>query len=189
MDFNPTIDRVRVVTDSAQNIVLNPNNGAVTFNMSNLIYGAADPNANTNPSIIDSAYKNNIAGTGAPTTQYAIDYGADILTTLANNAGTLTTIGALGVNTDVFTGFDIFSATATSNAAYALLTPVGGTAGLYSINLGTGSATLLGGLGTTLPQVYSLAIVPTQVPELGSVALLLGASAFGVSLMRRRSRK
>lgn len=189
MDFNPTIDRLRIVTDSAQNIVLNPNSAAVTFNMSNLAYGATDVNANTSPSIIDNAYSNNIAGTGAGTTQYVIDYGADILATLNNNGGVLTTVGALGVDTDNFTGFDIFSATATSNAAYALLTPAGGSAGLYSINLGTGAATLLGGLGATLPQVYSLAIVPTQVPEPGSVALLLGAGAFGVSLMRRRNRK
>lgn len=185
MDFNPTIDRVRVVTDSDQNIVLNPNTGGATA-FTDVFYAAGDANEGADPQIIDNAYSNNIAGTGRPTTQYAIDYGLDALVTLANNAGTLQTVGALGIDTDIYSGFDIFTALDGSNTAYALLTPTTGAAGLYTINLQTGAATLVGDLGGNINQVYSLAVVPTQVPEPGTFALLLGLAGFGGMAMRRR---
>jgi hypothetical protein len=189
MDFNPTIDRFRSVTESTQNIVINPNNGVANAPATNLFYAAGDPNAGIVPLVIENAYSNNIAGTGASTVQYVIDYDADIIATLANNAGTLNTIGSLGVDTDIYTGFDIFTDPMMGNSAYALLTPTGGTAGLYSINLGTGAATLLGGLGGGFSQVYSLAIAPTQVPEPGTVALLAGAALGAVPVLRRRRKR
>jgi hypothetical protein len=182
MDFNPTIDRVRVITDSDQNIVFNPNNGATTI-ATNVFYGAGDVNEGVDPNIIDMAYTNNIANSGLPSQQYAIDYGLDALVKVANNAGTLTTVGSLGIDTDIYTGFDIYSPFAGSNWAYALLTPVGGTAGMYSIDLSTGSASFIGGLGGGFGQVYSLAVA---VPEPGSMAMLCGLGLAGVVALRRR---
>ncbi len=176
MDFNPAIDRLRVVTDSGQNIVFNPNSGtAAPFTA--LAYAIGDANENTSPSIIDNAYSRNTAGT-ATTQQYAIDYGIDALVTVANNAGTLATIGSLGVNTDIYTGFDIFTSGAT-DTAYAILTPLGGVASFYTINLTTGQATLVGAIGYT-GQIYSLAVVPAPG---ATVVAGLALAAFGV---RRR---
>lgn len=171
MDFNPSIDRARVITDSAQNIVYNPVAGTAAA-FTNVFYAAGDPNELASPSIIDNAYTNNFAG--APTTQqYAIDYGLDALVTVANNAGTLATVGALGVNTDIYTGFDIFTSSGGINTGYALLTPFGGSPSFYTINLTTGSATLVGALGFT-NQVYSLAVVPapSALAVLGGMLVL-----------------
>lgn len=185
MDFNPTIDRFRVVTDSDQNIVINPNNG-VSAGFTTLFYAAGDVNEGADPQIIANAYNNNIAGTGRPTLQYAIDYNLDALVTLANNAGTLTTVGALGIDADINTGFDIFTALNGTNTAYALFTPPAGTAGLYTLDLMSGQAMLVGALGGSLNDIRSLAVVPTQVPEPGAAALIAGALCVGLPLLRRR---
>jgi len=176
MDFNPRIDRLRVVTDSNQNIVYNPIAG--TFGaFTNLFYGAGDPNANQIANIIENAYTQNIVG-GVGTQQYAIDYVLDVLVKLDNNAGTLTTVGALGVDTDIYTGFDIYTTAGGVDFAYAILTGETGPGGFYTINLTTGAATLVGGLGD-LEQVYSLAVV---IPAPASVLALLVPAC----LVRRR---
>lgn len=200
MDFNPTIDRVRVVTDSTQNLVYNPNSSAAPTVTNPLIYPAGDPGANSarGPLIIENAYSNNIALSGLPTTQYAIDYGTDTLVTLANNAGTLNTIGSLGVNVNderPLVGFDIFTSILGVNTAYAVLdTTIGSSPSLYTINLGTGQATSVGAIGGGFNQVYSLAVRPsaagTFIPEPGTFALLGAvAPAAGAFLLRRRRRR
>lgn len=189
IDFNPTIDRLRVVTESTQNIVFNPNTGTAAA-FTPLAYVAGDPNASTvfAPQVIENAYTNNLP-TATTTTQYVLDYGVDALAILNNNAGTLTTVGnvTLGgtiLDFDEFAGFDIFTSSTGVNTAFALLT-VGGNAGLYTIDLATGAATSLGAIGSGFGQVYSLAVVP--VPEPSSVALLgLGVGVFGWKLARRR---
>lgn len=180
LDFNPTIDRARLVTDSDQNIVFNPVAGTVGA-FTNLAYGPGDPNFDADPNIIENAYTNNFAGAGT-SQQYAIDYGLDLLVTLANNSGVLATVGPLGVDTDIYTGFDVFSQGGV-DTGYALLAGPGGAApGLYTINLATGAATLVGGLGFS-NQVYSLAVVPIPTP--GATALVaIGAL---LAAFRRRT--
>jgi hypothetical protein len=198
MDFNPTIDRVRVVTESGQNLVYNPNSAAAPTVATDLFYPAGDPGANAplGVRIIENAYSNNIAGSGLPTIQYGIDYGLDSLVTIANNAGTLTTIGSLGLNiNDVapFVGFDIFTSGFGVNTAYAVLdTTTGNAPGLYTINLATGQAMSVGAIGGGFTQVYSLAVRPSQqiIPEPGTIALLAagGIAPLGAVLRRRRGR-
>ena len=87
-DFNPTIDRIRVVAETNKNTVLNPITGAVQLSATDLAFGPADPNFGVDPNVVSSAYSNNFVG--AATTQlYGIDTALDILVTQANNAGTL----------------------------------------------------------------------------------------------------
>ena len=59
------------------------------------------------------------------------------------NGGVLNTVGPLGVDTSDQVGFDISQGT---GVAYASLT-VSGTAGLYTISLANGAATLVGNIG------------------------------------------
>jgi hypothetical protein len=187
MDFNPTIDRVRVVTDSTQNLVYNPNSNAAPTVATSLFYGAGDVNANSNALIIDNAYTNNIAGLFGTSTQYGIDYGLGTLVTIANNAGTLGTVGSLGIglNGNSFVGFDIFTNFTGINSAYALLDTTAGFApGFYTVNLNTGTATSVGSVGG-FTQVYSLAVAPAQAPEPASLALL-GLGGLSAFVVRRR---
>lgn len=131
-DFNPSVDRVRIVSNTGQNLRVNPETG--------LVVTPADGSLNPgSPVVSAAAYNNNIAGT-TTTTLFDIDVTTDKLY-IQNppNNGTLTEVGSLGINVEAANGFDIGSA---SNTALSLLT-VGSTTKLYSINLTTGAATAM----------------------------------------------
>ncbi|GAB3232852.1 hypothetical protein GCM10027346_20380 [Hymenobacter seoulensis] len=131
VDFNPVVDRIRVVSNTGQNLRINPADGVV------LKDGNLNPGM---PAVTGAAYANNVAGT-ATTTLYDIDVASDkLFRQMPPNDGTLVEVGALGVNAEASTGFDIGG---TSNEAYALL-DVAGRTGLYRINITTGQAQRLG---------------------------------------------
>ena len=142
-DFNPTVDLLRVTSDSDSNFRFNPNDGTIFQQDSNVAYAAGDAHAGANPNLVGSAYTNNFVGAGA-TVLYDIDSGLDTLV-IQNpaNAGILNTVGPLGVDTSDQVGFDISQGT---GVAYASLT-VGGTAGLYTVSLANGAVTLVGNIG------------------------------------------
>ncbi len=154
-DFNPTVDRIRVVSNNEQNLRLNPDTGAVAFVDGSLAFSATDQNAGEQPNVVGAAYTNNFPG-ATTTTLYNIDSGRDILT-IQNppNDGVLTTVGGLGVDTTDLVGFDIQSG---SGTAYASLNPVGATfSTLYTVNLATGLVTAIGNIGG-LGQITDIAI-------------------------------
>ena len=126
-DFNPTVDRIRFVTTTGQNLRLNPNDGTIAATDGNLNPGT--------PAISGAAYANSIPGATA-TVLLVIDNG-NLYKQDPPNAGTLTLIGSLGITADAQSGFDIGGRT---NLAYSLLT-VGAVTKLYSINTSTGTAT------------------------------------------------
>ena len=152
VDFNPTVDRLRVVSDADQNLRVNPDTGAAVVDGA-LAYASGDPNAGQNPNVVGSAYTNSFAG-ATTTTLYNIDSARDVLVTQAPpNNGTLNTVGPLGVDTGDVVGFDIAP---NGNTAFAALT-VGGASRLYTINLATGAATPVGDIGGGT-QVRALAV-------------------------------
>ncbi len=144
-DFNPTVDRIRIVSDTDQDLRVNPNNGALSFTDASLAYASGDVNNGQDPKVVGAAYTNSFAG-AAGTVLYDIDSSLDILV-IQNppNDGKLNTVGSLGVDTTDEVGFDI---SGVSGVAYAALT-VSGTSNLYAINLVTGAATAPA--GATLP--------------------------------------
>lgn len=158
VDFNPVADRMRVVSDTGQNLRINVDTGAAIVDVT-LAYAALDPNVLVNPAVAGNAYTNSAAGL-TTTSLYGIDVVADALV-LQNppNNGTLTTIGALGVDAAAAGGFDI---SRVANTAYAALS-VGGVAGLYRIDLATGAATAVGTIGDGA-NVRGLAVEPPAAP-------------------------
>ncbi len=130
-DFNPTVDRIRLVSNTGQNLRLHPDLGTVAATDGNLNPGT--------PSITGAAYTNNVAS-ATTTLLFVVDSETNMLYTQnPPNDGVLVPVGALGVNIDAGNGFDIGG---TSNAAFGLFT-VNGARGVYSINLTTGAATLV----------------------------------------------
>ena len=155
VDFNPIVDRLRVVNANNESFRINPTNGALAGDDVNLTYSAP-----TTGPVTAVAYDRNVApgppGTPAPpgarTTLYGLDVGADRLVTIGGigaetpggpNGGTVAGAGALGVAVDNTSdaGFDI----AANGSAFASLT-VAGQPGLYRVNLAGGTATLIGAL-------------------------------------------
>lgn len=133
-DFNPFADRIRVISDNNTDLRINPNNGLVTTD--------ADINPGS-PDIAGAGYTNSFAGTTS-TTLFDIDAATDqLMIQNPPNNGTLTAVGALGIDVNTFSGFDISGA---ANAAF-LAAQVGGATSFYSVNLTTGAATLVGSIG------------------------------------------
>ena len=126
-DFNPTVDRIRLVTNTGQNLRLNPIDGSIAATD-----GALNPGT---PIITGAAYTNNVAG-ATTTTLFVLD-ATSLYTQVPPNAGTLVPVGMLGLTNAIQNGFDIGGA---SNTAYALLT-IGSATKIYTINTITGVAT------------------------------------------------
>lgn len=173
-DFNPTVDRIRVVSNTSQDLRLNPNDGSLTMMDGNL-NGATT-------SIVGSAYTNSFAGSTA-TTLYGINNATGALYIQdPPNAGTQRLVGSLGVSGTIASnvGFDIAYP---GNFGYATLQTGSAGTGLYSINLDSGAATLITNLNGQ--SITGLAV--TNIPEPSSVALFaLGAGAAGLWARRRR---
>ena len=186
-DFNPTVDRIRVVSDTDQNIRLNPTNGTLTSTDTPLTYAAGDTGQSLNPNIVGSAYTSNFAG-ATLTTLYGIDVTRDVLViqTPPNN-GTLTTVGGLNVDASAVLGFDMLTGGGV-DVPYAVL-QVGGVSGLYRINIQTGAATLVGNFaaGTTItglaldPDPPRLAAISTRMQVLTGSDVAIGGFIVGGS--------
>lgn len=143
VDFNPTADRLRIVSDTGQNLRHNVNPGGVTLEDGDLAY--------TPPAlalgITAAAYVNNDLDPRTGTTLFDLDASLDqVALQSPPNAGALAATGKLGVDAEAVGGFDVFSAPAggvtVSNVGVAALT-VGGVSALYGIDLLTGAATLV----------------------------------------------
>ncbi|MDQ4119962.1 MAG: DUF4394 domain-containing protein [Acidobacteriota bacterium] len=150
-DFNPTVDRIRVVSNAGQNLRLNPNDGTLT---------AVDTNLNPgSPAVTAAAYTNNVQG-ATTTTLYVIDTNSNTLF-IQNppNNGTLVSVGGLGVATTSNNGFDI----AADGTAYAAIA-VSGTTRLYTVNLTTGAATLVGVIGDGTMTLRAFAVALPNTP-------------------------
>lgn len=184
IDFNPTVDRIRVVNSLGGNRRLNPTNGASAGVDTQLSYaGGGIPRA------VAVAYTNSIAAAPLGSIrELGIDSNLGALIEIGTqaggnasfNGGVSTVIGPLGFATNDLVGFDIFGPT--GNAFVSLTNPTSGFSSFYSLDLGTGAATLLGGVGGTAGVTLRDF---TVVPAPGAAgALALGA---GVFLRRRRA--
>lgn len=162
-DFNPTVDRIRVVTDAGQNLRLNPVTGAVAATDTSLAYSATDANAGEIPAVAGAGYTNPDDDPLTGTALYDIDTDLDVLVTQSPpNNGTLNTVGPLGMKTNSKVGFDI----AQSGVAYASVQSAAkggrrcGTSTLVTIDLATGAATSIGTIGVPQPVVGLAAPTP-----------------------------
>lgn len=166
-DFNTVVDQIRVVGNTDANYVVDVEDGTAT-RFTDVAFGAGDPNAGANAIVTGNAY---IHGT---TTQFAIDTNTDSLVRQANNAGTLTTVGALGVAVGPRTSFDI------GFDGNGYLADVNR---FYTVDLGTGTATLT---GNTQRAVFGITAVPFgAVPEPSTwMMMLLGFGAIGFGMRR-----
>ena len=160
-DFNPTVDRIRVVTSSTQNLRLHPETGAI-------VPGDSPLNGYANPMIGAVAYTNSRAGVtaapaGAGTTLYDIDPSTDMLY-IQNppNPGGLVPVGALGLNIEEVGGFDISPDVNPSDIYPIVSVKFGGKWELDFVDLATGKLQKLGDFPANA-NVIGIAIPPLPV--------------------------
>ena len=153
-DFNPTVDRIRIMTDAGQNLRAHPDTGAIAAVDASLAYAGGDPNFADVPEVSACAYTNNDNDPVTTTTLFDIDTANDIVVRQdPPNNGTLNTVGTLGVDVTSVAGFDIAGS---NGIAYASLVVKNGTkknlrATLFTVNLTTGAATAVGKIGGPWP--------------------------------------
>lgn len=137
VDFNPVPDRIRIISNTGQNLRVNPADGVTV----------SDGTINPSPAAVSAAaYTNSVAG-ATTTVLHVIDTDADkIFIQNPPNNGTLTMGMNLGVNVDASGGFDIGGK---NGMAYAIFS-TGSTTSLYTINLTTGSATAVKTFGESV---------------------------------------
>lgn len=159
-DFNPTVDRIRLVTDVDQNLRLVPagltGEGTVAAVDAALNYPAEDAGYGFDPRVAAAAYDNNDGDPATGTTLFDLDTERDVLLRqMPPNDGTLVTVGPLGDDFLDAAGFDV----APNGTAYAaLLTGERRSSRLYTIDLGSGLATFVGRIRGNR-QLTSLAVL------------------------------
>ena len=148
IDFNPTVDRLRIVSDAGQNLRANVNTGVT------VVDGPLNAAGAPVSGVVAAAYTNTDTDPATGTALYDIDATLDrVLLQSPPNDGGLVAVGNLGVDASSSVGFDLYSeleATAAGTTTtvdvhgFASL-QVGGVSGFYSITPFSGAASLIGG--------------------------------------------
>jgi Domain of unknown function (DUF4394) len=170
VDFNPAADRLRIVSDTGQNLRHDIKMGGTTAEDDPLDYpvpaqlNSVGPNAT---GVTGSAYTNNDLAPNTATTLYAFDTSLDqIAIQSPPNDGTLAATGKLGVDAQLQSGFDIYSelrdGVTVGVHAFASLTLSDGGTAFYKVTLSTGNAKVRRGFDSS-NQVIDIAIPLDQL--------------------------
>jgi Domain of unknown function (DUF4394) len=165
VDFNPVANRLRVVSDTGQNLRINVD--AATDNT--ITDGALNPGT---PSATAAAYTNSF-GAACRTRLYVIDTATDeLLLQDPPNDGKLTKVGALGVNGTPASAFEIVTGADGSNAAFAVFR-----GSIYDVSLTSGAAQNARAIELQAEEsVVGVAILPPTTAPAQATGELLGAT-------------
>lgn len=171
VDFNPVADRLRIVSDTGQNLRINVDTGATITD------GTLRSGGVTRTGIAAAAYTNSFAA-ACRTTLFFLDSTTDrLVVTNDPNGGTVTDVGPLGVDIDGVNGFEIVSRSDGSTLASAVIN-VSGAPSLYTINLTTGAASSTGVIFSTDPseRIVGMASVPPATAPAQAVGNVLAVT-------------
>ena len=195
-DFNPAADRIRIVSDTGQNLRINPDTGALVDG--DPVLPGTQPDGSLNGAVIGAVaagYTQNVAGTTG-TVLVVYEAGTDrFYIQNPPNAGTTTTAGMTGGTTGIDSGPTVSFEVTALGQGFLLLTPGGGAPQLYAIDIAStpgasptvtiGAPVLLGALPsgvTSITEVAALAGVtfPVSVDALSDAGLVVLALALGL---------
>jgi hypothetical protein len=138
VDFNPVADRLRVMGSDGTSLRVNVDDGKAMVDGSHK-YKDGDANSGKMPRVVAGAYTNSWKGAKA-TTLYDIDAATGALVSQAPpNEGVLNTVGSLGMPVSGPVAFNIVSTGEDKNEGWLVADGA-----LYSVDLKTGKATMLG---------------------------------------------
>jgi hypothetical protein len=161
VDFNPAADRLRIISDTGQNLRHDVDGNSTIKDMPLTNNGAPAKG------LTAAAYTNNDNNADTVTTLVDIDTQGDQVTIQAPaNNGTQSPTGKLGVDAGPSAGFDIFSdlsgGKTVSNTAFATLLPSGGRQSFYTVDVFTGVATLIGTFPSIAPVTDAAVMLDTN---------------------------
>jgi hypothetical protein len=151
VDFNPAANRLRVISNTGQNLRHNLLDGTTVTDLP-LKNGDA-----TAQGVAGAAYTNNDLDAATATTLFDVDGALDQLSLQSPpNNGSLVATGKLTVDAGPVAGFDVFTrlrnGAAIANWGFASL-EVAGVRGFYRIDLLTGRAIPIGALGDSVVSI------------------------------------
>ncbi|MEU9865280.1 DUF4394 domain-containing protein [Streptomyces sp. NPDC047971] len=163
VDFNPAANRLRVISDTGQNLRHNIDDPAAptTTVADGTLTNPTMPPA-TALGVTGAGYTNNDLDAATATTLFDIDTANDRVSLQSPaNAGTLAPTGNLGVNAGPSAGFDVYyKASDGSNHGFAALT-TDGRQRFYRVDVLNGRATLVGAFPSA-HQVVDVALPLSQ---------------------------
>lgn len=150
-DFNPVSDTIRVVSNTGQNLRINPDTG--------LVISVDTPLHPGLPNVTGVAYTNSYDG-ALSTTLYDIDTNSsNLLIQNPPNNGFLNVVGSLDIKVKPIVAFDI----SINNLGYAAMIPYCyNSSKLFKINLNNGNATLICNIGKCLI-ITAMSIIPKYI--------------------------
>lgn len=154
MDFNPVVDRLRVVSDTGQNLRIN------VIPVAGFVQVTTDTALSQN-GVAASAYSNNTSG-ATTTNLFGVDTAGDQwVMQEPPNDGTITAIALLNAGQVIDASVDI----ETDNTAALAVLNIGGIAAIYRIDLASGATTVLGTVGTGEPiSGFAIPVAPPPAP-------------------------
>ncbi|MCI4079069.1 DUF4394 domain-containing protein [Streptomyces sp. MMS21 TC-5] len=163
VDFNPAANRLRVISDTGQNLRHNIDDAAapLTTTVDSTLSNPTTP-PSTAMGVTGAAYTNNDLNAATATSLFDLDTMADRVSLQSPaNAGTLAPTGNLGVNAGLDSGFDIYyHSAAGTNHGFATVNAGSGYR-LYGVDVLTGRVTDKGAFPKSY-QVTDLALPVNQ---------------------------
>jgi hypothetical protein len=198
IDFNPAVDRVRVISSLGENFRMDPNTGAVVDGNLGISPAPALTNMDGSLNIVTgstsipaqaqgTAYTNNVANNGAVTTQYTLDETTNSLY-IQNppNMGSLSSAKLLSPTVASILGFDIAPGV---NAA-ASSSPVTSGSGFALVKTGASSAESLATVDLVTGVLSNITAITGGTGAIGlavqqpASAAVIALSGNGTSLLR-----
>lgn len=184
-DFNPTTlqgdtsIRIRLTANNQANLRLHSDTGSLAATDTDLSAAGVVGSAYTNSNIA-------VLPANGTTTLFDINATTDFLVSqVPPNNGTLNNIGSgLGIDAGIDLGFDIYSGGST-NTGYIADTTGANSALFYSVNLATGTASLVGSVPRDFTGGFSIDPV-SAIPEPSAFAAMAGTVGLGLAALRRR---
>lgn len=163
VDFNPAANRLRVISDTGQNLRHNIDDPAapLTTTADGVLTNPTTP-PSTALGVTGAAYTNNDLDAATATSLFDIDTTNDRVSLQSPaNAGSLAPTGNLGVNAGPSAGFDIYYAPKTGmNSGFAAL-ETGGAYRFYRVDILNGAATAVAAFPKNR-QVFDIALPLAQ---------------------------
>lgn len=156
IDFNPVVDRLRIITTAGQNFRVNVDTGSTIVD-GTIIYDFTVPlPINTAVSLGGIAYTNSLPEAESTQLQGIDNILKNLVQVNPANDGTVVNLRKINVNFDLVRGFDIRGE---NNTAYVVL-DVNNKNSLYRINLSNGNATKIQDIKCDNINVIDLALRP-----------------------------